>query len=361
MTQPADLIQDADRLFLESAFDLSEKALHLVTWNNPRVGCVIVREGQVIAHGWHKKDGGPHAEVEALRQIPEGRAKGATAYVTLEPCCWEGRTPACTDLLIRSGIKKVVIGQRDPHPKVDGGGVRLLEEAGVSVVEIPSGRNASINPGQVKRLKTGLPYVRIKMAMSLDGRTALASGESQWITGPESRADVQYWRARSGAIVTGIGTVLQDDPGLDVRDERYTGAEPWRIVLDTKARMPADAAIWRRGGPVVLVVGKDKVGVGGAQTWVQPSSDIDPYLVLKRLASEGCNEVLVEAGARVAGSFIKAGLWDQQVIYIAPKLMGSSARPLGYFEKNSMQDMIDGTIASTQMFGNDLRVIVNKG
>jgi len=237
----------------------------------------------------------------------------------------------------------------------------LLEEAGVSVVEIPSGRNASINPGQVKRLKTGLPYVRIKMAMSLDGRTALASGESQWITGPESRADVQYWRARSGAIVTGIGTVLQDDPGLDVRDERYTGAEPWRIVLDTEARMPTDAAIWRRGGPVVLVVGKDKVGVGGAQTWVQPSSDIDPYLVLKRLASEGCNEVLVEAGARVAGSFIKAGLWDQQIIYIAPKLMGSSARPLGYFEKNSMQDTIDGTIASTEMFGNDLRVIVNKG
>ena len=131
------------------------------------MGCVIVREGQVIAHGWHKKDGGPHAEVEALRQIPEGRAKAATAYVTLEPCCWEGSTPACTDLLIRSGIKKVVIGQRDPHPKVEGGGVRLLEEAGVSVVEIPSGRNASINPGQVKRLKTGLPYVRIKMAMSL--------------------------------------------------------------------------------------------------------------------------------------------------------------------------------------------------
>lgn len=361
MTQPADSIQDIDRLFLESAFDLSEQGLHLVTWNNPRVGCLIVREGQVVARGWHKKDGGPHAEVEALRQIPEGTAKGATAYVTLEPCCWEGRTPACTDLLIRSGIKKVVVGQRDPHPKVDGGGIRHLEKAGVTVVEVPSSRNQSINPGHTKRLKTGLPYVRIKMAMSLDGRTALASGESQWITGPESRADVQYWRARSGAIVTGIGTVLHDDPGLDVRDERFIGAEPWRIVLDTKGRTPSNAALLSRGGPVVLVVGKDDVEVGGAQTWMQPPGDMDPHVVLKRLASEGCNEVLVEAGARVAGSFLEAGLWDQQVIYIAPKLMGSSARPLGYFEKNRMQDAIDGTIASTQMFGNDLRVIVNKG
>ena len=361
MTQLSEGTEDIDRLFLESAFDLSEKGLHSVTWNNPRVGCVIVRDGQILGRGWHKKDGGPHAEVEALKQVPGGMAKGASAYVTLEPCNWEGRTPACTDLLIRSGIKKVVIGQRDPHPKVDGIGVRLLQEAGISVIEIAGNRSALINPGHTKRLKTGLPYVRIKMAMSLDGRTALASGESQWITGAESRADVQYWRARSGAIITGVGTVLSDDPGLDVRDERFVGAQPWRIILDTEGRTPESATLFSRRGPVVLVVGKHDVNIKGVQTWMQASGEIDLYAVLKRLGSEGCNEVLVEAGARVAGSFIDAGLWDQQLIYIAPKLMGSSARPLGYFERNSMQEVIGGTIISTRMFGNDLRVIVNKG
>lgn len=350
-----------DMLYLDAAFDLAERGLHTVTWNNPRVGCVIVSNGEVIGRGWHAQDGGPHAEVQALNSVPDdnrNRTHGATVYVTLEPCCWKGRTPACTDALLDAGVARVVIGARDTHPKVDGGGVEILRKAGVDVVEASHPRAARLNPGQRARLDLGRPYVRVKTAVSVDGRTAMADGESQWITGPEARDDVQYWRARSGAVVTGIGTVLEDDPRLNVRDDRFPGAKPLRVVVDTHGRTPPDAALFGEVGEIVVACGKSAREVAGVSVWRQPTNEVALDALLHQLADEGCNEVLVESGATVAGAFIGAGLWDELIVYMAPKLMGSSARPMAVLDIAEMSDGVSARIDSIEMIGRDLRVVL---
>lgn len=349
-------VSDVDLLYLETAVELAANGLFSVTHNNPRVGCLLVKEGTVIGRGWHKQDGGPHAEVEALRdcKVP---TEGATAYVSLEPCCWEGRTPACTAALIAAGVTRVVLAARDVHPRVAGGGVQALLAAGVVVDEADLAAARQLNVGHSSRLTIERPYVRLKVAVSLDGRSAMASGESQWITGPAARADVQYWRARSGAIVTGVGTVIADDPQLTVRDPRYDASTPTRVVADTHLRTPSSAALFRSPGRVCIATAQREATLPEAEIWCADEA-VTPQFLLQKLMAEGCNEVLVEAGPTLIGSFVSAGLWDELIVYIAPKLMGSSARPLAGLDITRMRDSVAGRIASSDRIGDDLRVVL---
>ena len=338
---------------------LAEKGLYTVTRNNPRVGCLLVREAYVVGRGWHQRDGGKHAEIEAM-DVGGEAVRGATAYVTLEPCCWEGRTTACTTEMVTRGIARVVLGLRDPHPKVNGKGIAALEQAGVEVCENYLSELESLNPGQKQRLSSNRPWVRIKSAISFDGRTAMADGASLWITGEQAREDVQHWRARSGAILTGIGTILADDPRLNVRGEKYQNSSPWRVVLDSHVQFPRDAKMLKYPGKVVIVCGKDAVTDEVADTvdvWQQPRKTIEISHVLSQLAGNGINELLVEAGAQVTGSFLKSGLWDEFIVYMAPKFIGDSGRPLANHNISQMADTIGARVASISTFGPDIRII----
>ena len=338
---------------------LAERGLYTVTQNNPRVGCLLVKEGLVIGRGWHRGDGGKHAEIEALDDAGDA-AQGATAYVTLEPCCWEGRTPACSKTLTERGIASVVVGSRDPHPKVNGRGISSLENSGIEVRELDLPQLESLNPGQRKRVKQNLPWVRIKSAVSFDGRTAMADGESKWITGTASRDDVQQWRARSGAILTGIGTILADDPRLSVRSTKYPHSTPTRIVLDTHAQISCTARLFREEGKVVIVCGKGAETHGLEQLatiWEQPTESIMIKTVLQQIASEGINEVLVEAGAKLMGSFLKESLWDELILYVAPKYMGDSARPFANYEISQMAETVGARVDSVCRFDADTRFV----
>lgn len=349
---------DLDRLYMLSAKRLAEKGLFTVTRHNPRVGCLLVKDGTVMGRGWHRLDGGDHAEVEALKDAGNS-ARGSTAYVTLEPCCWEGRTPACTNALVEQGVSTVVLGLRDPHPKVNGRGAEALRNCGIEVRELPLPELESLNPGQKKRVTENLPWVRIKSAISLDGRTAMGDGESKWITGESARDDVQFWRARSGAIVTGIGTVLADDPRLTVRGSNYPNSTPLRIVLDTHARIPRDARMFEEDGEVVVVCGAN-ANVDGlnevATVWRQSEELIVIRNVLERLASEGVNEVLVEAGARLNGSFLADGLWDELLLYVAPKILGDDARPFSQYQISRMADAVGARVESVVQLDHDTRL-----
>jgi len=243
-----------DAEFMFRALHLAERGLY-TTDPNPRVGCVIVKDGQIVGEGWHRQAGGPHAEIEALRQSGD-RADGATAYVSLEPCCHHGKTPPCTDALISAGIARVVAAMKDPNPRVAGEGLKKLKEAGVDVAcGLLENAAAALNPGFCKRMKTGRPYIRSKLAMSLDGRTALPSGESKWITGEDARRDAHRLRARSSAIVTGIGTVLQDDPELTARLPEQAGEilQPIRVVLDSRLRIPATTRLAGGGNRTMVL------------------------------------------------------------------------------------------------------------
>lgn len=303
---------------------------------NPRVGCVLVRDGAVVGEGFHARAGEAHAEVEALR-VAGAKAKGAVAFVTLEPCSHHGRTPPCTDALLAAGVAEVVAPFDDPNPKVAGRGFAALERAGVRLRRGLLAREAeALNPGFIKRMRTGRPFVRVKLGMSLDGRTALASGESRWITGPEARADVHRLRARSGAIVTGIGTVLADDPQLTVRDAAGSAAaiQPLRVVLDPALKLPADARLLARPGRTLVFTAATDAHHASelteAHAEVRALSARDGRLpldaVLDELARREVNEVLVEAGATLSGAFVAAGLVDEVVIYMAPVLLGDGAR-----------------------------------
>ncbi len=310
------------------------------TQPNPRVGCVLVRDGVVVGEGFHARAGEAHAEVEALRAAG-AKAKGATAFVTLEPCSHHGRTPPCTDALLAAGVAEVVAPLDDPNPKVAGRGFAALERAGVKVRRGLLAPDAEqMNVGFIKRMRTGRPFVRVKLGMSLDGRTALASGESsagtRWITGPEARRDVQRLRARSGAIVTGIDTVLADDPQLNVRDESGAAAtqQPLRVVLDSKLRLPADARVLvQPGHTLVFTAATDahhasELTEAHAEVRALPARDgrLPLDAVLDELGRREVNEVLVEAGATLSGAFLAAGLVDELVIYMAPLLLGDAAR-----------------------------------
>jgi len=322
----------SDNALMARAIRLAERGRYR-TRPNPAVGCVLVRDGRVIGEGITQAAGGNHAEVEALAAA--GDARGATAYVSLEPCSHHGSTGPCTEALVAAGIQRVVVAVEDPNP-VGAGGIARLREAGVEVdCGLLSAAAEAVNPGFFKRMRQGLPFVRLKLAASLDGRTAMASGESQWITGPDARADVQRLRGRSGAILTGVATVLADDPALTVRDPGLDiPNQPLRVVLDSRLRTPTDAKLLGQPGhTLVLHAGESDPAAlvgAGAEVLALPGGGkgIDPERVMKLLAQRSVNEVLVECGPRLAGSVLDAGLVDELVVYMAPTLMGSDARPL---------------------------------
>jgi len=353
----------ADYEFMARALRLAGKGLY-TAHPNPRVGCVIVRDGEIIGEGWHEYTGGPHAEVNALQQAGD-KARGATVYVTLEPCCHHGRTPPCTDALIKAGVARVVAAMVDPHSRVAGNGLEQLRQEGIEVASGLLEQQALVlNAGFVKRMQTGRPHVRLKLAMSLDGRTAMASGESKWITGPEARQDVQKLRAQSSAILTGVGTVLADDPSLTVRIEGIR-QQPLRVVVDTHLSMPATAKMLTEEGKTMVMTcregegGREILEAAGAEVLSMPycATDVDLVAVLDQLGELEINEVLVETGATLGGAFLQAGLIDELIVYMAPLLMGDNARGLFHLPGlEQMQDKIELNITDARAVGRDLRL-----
>ncbi len=352
--------------FMARAVRLAKRGLY-TTDPNPRVGCVLVKDGVVVGEGFHQRAGEPHAERNALAAAGS-EAKGATAYVTLEPCSHHGRTPPCSDGLIEAGVSRVVTAMLDPNPLVAGEGKRQLEQAGIEVeVGLLESEARALNPGFIKRQLQGVPYVRCKLAMSLDGRTAMASGESKWITGAESRRDVHRLRARSSAIITGIETVLADDPSMNARlDDDVEVRQPLRVVLDSRLRMPPDAKMLSLSGETMVICCSDAdadkqslLEQGGAEVVRLDgcAEKIDLNGVLQLLAEREVNEVLVETGAVLAGAYVSQGLVDELVIYLAPHLMGVGARGLLDLPGlDSMEDRVDLDIVDIRQIGKDLRI-----
>jgi diaminohydroxyphosphoribosylaminopyrimidine deaminase/5-amino-6-(5-phosphoribosylamino)uracil reductase len=353
----------ADSRWMAQALRLAERGLQTTT-PNPRVGCVLVKHDEMVGAGWHEKSGGPHAEVHALQAAGE-QAQGATAYVTLEPCSHHGRTPPCADALITAGVARVVAAVQDPNPTVAGRGLAKLRAAGI-VVECGLMEQAAreLNSGFFSRMEHGVPWVRSKIAASLDGRTALANGASQWITGAAARQDVQQWRARSCAVLTGIGTVLADDPRLDVRDFDI-GRQPLRVVLDSGLRMSPDARMLAGGHVLIYAAARDDNKIAalqqaGAEVCVLPDVQgrVDIKAMLRELAARGINEVLVEAGAALNGALLCDGLVDELVLYFAPQLLGDMARGMaGLGELLRLDQRIDLAWQDVRRVGEDLRVV----
>ncbi len=317
------------------ALELAGRGLY-TTDPNPRVGCVLRAADQIVGEGWHEVAGGPHAEVAALAAAG-ARAAGATAYVTLEPCAHHGRTPPCVDALIAARVRRVVFACHDPNPAVDGRGAQRLAAAGIEVASGLLGSEAAeLNVGFMRRMRTGRPFVRLKLAMSLDGRTALANGKSQWITGEAARLDVQHWRARSSAVLAGIGTVRADDPRLTVRGIETGGRQPLRVILDRALETPAQARVLAEPGrTLIFTISADEARAdalrrSGAEVERIAALDgrLDLAAVLQRLGARHANELLIEAGSRLAGAFVEAGLVDEYLIYMAPVLLGPQAREL---------------------------------
>lgn len=360
----------ADRLWMARALQLAELGLYS-THPNPRVGCVLVRDGQLVGEGWHRQAGTPHAEVHALRDAGE-RARGATAYVSLEPCSHHGRTPPCAQALIDAGVSRVVVAMQDPNPQVAGRGLDMLRRAGVEVALAGKEQQLQaeeLNRGFVKRMRGGLPWVTAKLAMSLDGRTAMASGESQWITGAAARADVQRMRARSSAVVSGADTVLLDDARLTVRPDQLDLPEPqrqlalqqqgMRVVVDGRLRVPFDCAFYREPNAWLASYSTPEQvpSAVGLLRLPERQGQVDLSALLAGLASEHeANEVLVEAGPRLAGAFLQAGLLDELVIYMAPKLLGSDARPLLELPLLRMAEAVDLHVRDIRAVGHDWRM-----
>jgi len=365
---------------MQRALDL---ARHVITATpNPRVGCVLVKDNEVVGEGWHQGPGLPHAEVVALEQAGAA-ALGATAFVSLEPCAHHGRTGPCCEALHTAGVKRVVLAIVDPNPQVAGKGIAYLEGNGIEVFLLTDFANQAraINPGFMRRMETGLPFVRLKLAMSLDGRTALANGKSKWITGASARSDVQLLRAGSSAVLTGIGTVLADDPQLNVRvedldisetkrltNEANLAIQPLRVVLDSQLQTPDTSKIVTTGGRVIIYGASGKVaGRQGLAANVEllavdcPDGRVDLQYVLNSLATDfACNEILVEAGPTLSGAFLDEGLVDELIIYMAPKIFGADARPL--FGSTGLQSLAEArqfTIKDVMEVGEDLRIILS--
>jgi len=334
LTGAATLATATDLERMQRALALAGRGLYTTT-PNPRVGCVIAREGAIVGEGWHERAGGPHAEVVALREAGE-RARGATAYVTLEPCCHHGRTPPCADALVAAGVRRVVAAMQDPNPLVAGAGFTRLRAAGIEVQSGVLEREAAeLNVGFIARMTRGTPWVRLKVAATLDGRTALANGVSQWITGPEARRDGHRWRARACAVLTGLGTVLDDDPQLTVRDVD-TARQPLRVVVDSRLEIPPGARILAGGGTLVACAHDDasrsaELRARGSEVVVLPNAQgkVDLAALLRELGRRGVNELHVESGFKLNGSLIREGVVDELLVYLAPKLVGDSA--LGMF------------------------------
>lgn len=331
-----------DRCHMARALELAQRGL-FSTMPNPRVGCVIVRDGKVVGEGWHEKAGTAHAEVQALRVAGEN-ARGATAYVSLEPCVHHGRTPPCSDALIAAGVGRVVAAMRDPNPQVAGGGLQALASAGIAVeCGVLEDEAHELNIGFVSRMTRGRPWVRMKLAASLDGRTALRNGSSQWITGPGARRDGHLWRARACAVLTGIGTVKDDNPQLTVR-EVDTPRQPLRIVVDSRLETPAGAKILASEGALVVGATADSARIAalkaaGAEVLMLPNAagKVDLEALLRQLARREINELHVEAGFKLNGSLLREGCVDELVVYLAPCIIGDAAR--GMFDLPELQDL----------------------
>ncbi len=357
-----------DLEMMARAIELARRGEY-TTMPNPRVGCVLCRDGEIIGEGWHQRAGGPHAEVHALTAAGD-KATGATAYVTLEPCSHHGRTPPCADALIAAGVSRVVYGMIDPNPQVAGAGIHRLQQAGIEVDgPLLQEQAQALNPGFSKRQREGLPRVTLKLAMSLDGRTAMASGESQWITGAAARSDVQRLRARSCAIVTGIETVLADNPSMTVRADELglensvevASRQPLRVIVDSKLRIPPEATILQ-GELVLLATAKAATALTklpNAEIVPLPGSDgrVDLTALLAELARRQCNDVLIESGAVLAGAFLRQKLVDEMVYYVAPALLGSDARPLLQLPLQTMAEKIQLNTVDLRAVGNDWRII----
>ena len=348
------------------ALQLAARGLYS-TSPNPRVGCIIVKGGKVIGEGWHQKAGEPHAEIHALMEAGMA-AQGATVYVTLEPCSHHGRTPPCADALVGAGVSKVIAAAQDPNPNVAGNGLARLKAAGIEILTgLMEAQSRELNEGFFKRMVYGHPLVRIKTASSLDGKTALSSGESKWITGEAARADVHRMRARSCAILTGIETVLTDNPQLNARGIE-TVRQPIKVIVDSTLRTPPESEILKGAKTLIACAAPDAkkasaLEAAGAEIICLPGSDgkVDLKSLLSRLAQKGVNEVMTEAGPRLNGALIAAGLVDEWVQYVAPCLLGSAARPL--FELNepgSMQERLNWKLADQRMLGSDLRLTWRK-
>lgn len=356
----------ADITHMSRALQLAERGLY-TTAPNPRVGCVLVREGEVVGEGWHAVAGGPHAEIVALQQAGDS-ARGATAYVTLEPCCHHGKTPPCSEALIEAGIARVVTAMEDPNPQVAGQGLKKLAQAGIEIASgLLQAQAEALNPGFIQRMRIGRPFIRSKLAMSVDGRTAMASGESQWITGAAARRDVQHLRARSSAIMSGIGTVLADDPSLTVRTENGELAErqPLRVILDPHLSTPEHARFLSQPGNSLIVTAMEEPEVQerlervGAEVIYLPhgSDAIDLHELMRLLAEREINEVLLETGSILSGAVLHSGIIDELVIYMAPKLMGDSARGLFHMPGlDKLADAVSLDIQDVRAIGQDWRI-----
>ena len=365
-----------DHQAMALAIRLAKKGLY-TTHPNPRVGCILMKDNKILAKGWHERPGQPHAEINALNQLSPEQARGTTAYVTLEPCFHTGRTPPCSQALIKAGVSRVVIAMQDPNPLVSGQGLQQLREAGIEVSQGLLEKEArALNPGFIKRMEQGLPWVSVKLAMSLDGRTAMASGESQWITGEQARKDVQFLRAKASAILTGRGTVLTDNPSLNVRltarDLHIKGKirQPARIVLDSALKIPSDAVMLGLEGETLILTSEagasntDKVRVlqkKGAKIFpLQTNSfgGVSLTAALMELAKQEMNEIHVEAGATLCGALIKENLVDELVVYMAPYLMGAEARGLLNLPGlERMKDKIALEVKDIRAIGTDWRII----
>jgi len=330
---------------------------------NPRVGCVIADDQRILGRGWHEYAGGPHAEIAALHDI-DGTSRGKTAYVSLEPCAHHGLTPPCTEALLEAGIKRVVIAGEDPNPQVCGGGIERLRAAGVAVETGLMKREAeTLNPGFLMRMRVGRPWVRVKTAISLDGRTALHNGDSKWISGEESRRDVQRWRARSSAILTGIGTVLADDPVMTARVSEPV-QQPLRVIADSHWRTAPGSRILAEPAATIIAGSSSRsiparLEAEGVRCLSLPEkgSGVDLEALLKKLADMEINEVQVEAGARLCGALLNAGLVDEILIYQAPVLLGEGAAgPFTFGPLESMAERTHLELLESRRFGDDLRL-----
>ncbi len=363
------MTQTDDFVYMAQAIRLAEQGLFTVD-PNPRVGCVLVNKNEIVGQGWHQHAGEAHAEIMALREAGAA-AKGSTAYVSLEPCCHHGKTPPCSEALIKAGVARVVVAMEDPSPQVAGKGVSQLREASIDIeVGVMTAQAETLNPGFIQRMRHGRPFVHCKMAMSLDGRTAMASGESQWITGESARLDVHKLRARSSVIVTGIGTVLADDPSMNARLESEEVLQPARVVLDSQLKFPVGARMLSLPGRTIVCTTSEAIQqnkekteslkVAGAEL-VQLEKENDRIslpALLKFLNDEQFNEVMLEAGATLSGAFMQAGLIDEVVVYMAPLLMGDTARGLLSLPGIvNMSDACNLEIMDVRAVGKDWRIV----
>jgi diaminohydroxyphosphoribosylaminopyrimidine deaminase/5-amino-6-(5-phosphoribosylamino)uracil reductase len=362
------MFTEFDHRMMRRALELAERGRYS-THPNPRVGCVIVQGERIVGEGWHRKWGEPHAEAVALAAGGEG-AKGATVYVTLEPHSYQGRTPPCTDALIRAGVRRVVCAAIEANPKVAGNGLEQLRRAGIEVAQgLLEAEAQRLNKGFDKRMHTGLPRLIVKIAASLDGRIALSNGESRWITGELARADVHRLRAQSSAVLTGIETVLSDDPQLTVRDPNIdlAGRTPMRVVLDSNLRFPTHARMLREPGETIVFTSHradtshvrklEALGAKVLRAPVESDGRINMRAVLEELGTKLCNDVLVEAGPTLSGHLIQQGLADELIVYIAPKLLGPDARAMAMLPQlSSLLNAPTFALADSERYGDDVKL-----